>query len=121
MPSNEIAVQNRHAEWLQQLNDLAVKALVTHKWSEVFKCLYEKMEQFDEQTLEVSASRKPEVLSLALELEQQKRDPRLRELLKELIEAAEPFTEWGSYGESMILTDVVDKATQFINPEGYDW
>lgn len=42
-------------------------------------------------------------------------ESKLMELLKELIEAAEPFIDWGSYPESMILTEVVYQAKQFID------
>ncbi|NER30785.1 MAG: hypothetical protein F6J89_24995 [Symploca sp. SIO1C4] len=89
-------IKQEYAVWLESLNSSAVEALATDEWAEVVGLIYDKMK----------TKPQPEEMT-----------PRLIELFKELIEACEPFTEWGSYGESMILTEVVHQAKQFVYGE----
>lgn len=68
------ALKQQHAPWLQQLENLAVNALITDNWKDVFSCLYDKMEQLDKQTIENAsnelAGTKLGILSLALVIEE---------------------------------------------------
>ncbi|NEO34484.1 MAG: hypothetical protein F6K36_29610, partial [Symploca sp. SIO3C6] len=69
-------IRQQHAPWLMELESLAVNALITDNWKDLFNCLYDKMEQLDQQTMEQSQqlnefelSTKTGVLSLALVIE----------------------------------------------------
>lgn len=47
LPKNQQALKEKHSPWLQQLENLALNALETDQWGDVFDCIYEKMEQLD--------------------------------------------------------------------------
>ncbi|NEO34258.1 MAG: hypothetical protein F6K36_28420 [Symploca sp. SIO3C6] len=52
LPKNRQALKEKHSLWLQQLENLALNALETDCWGDVFDCIYEKMEQLDLFTIE---------------------------------------------------------------------
>ncbi|NEQ78533.1 MAG: hypothetical protein F6K23_39415 [Okeania sp. SIO2C9] len=58
-------VKQQHAPWLVELESLAVNALISDNWKDVFNCLYEKMEQLDRQTVEEEVAGKPIFSSLS--------------------------------------------------------
>ncbi|NEP00568.1 MAG: hypothetical protein F6K58_18225 [Symploca sp. SIO2E9] len=53
LPKNQQALKEKHSPWLQQLENLALNALETDNWPDVFDCIYEKMEQLDLFTIEL--------------------------------------------------------------------
>ncbi|NEO34408.1 MAG: hypothetical protein F6K36_29215 [Symploca sp. SIO3C6] len=59
-------LRQQHSPWFQQLESLALNALVTDSWGDVFACIYDKMEQLDEQTIEQPQQLNEPVLSSKL-------------------------------------------------------